>query len=139
MAVIRRGRPPRGWARKFLAELRKTANVSASARAAGVDRKTAYRRYESDATFAAEWVEAMDESTDALEAEARRRGLEGWLEPVFQKGEHVGEIRKYDSGLLALLLRAHRPERFRESYDVAKHTGSAPAGGGDAGDPAGPR
>jgi hypothetical protein len=39
-------------------------------------------------------------------------------EPVFQRGELVGHVRRYDSRLLEMLLRARDPARFRESVQV---------------------
>jgi hypothetical protein len=59
---------------------------------------------------------------DALEAEARRRALEGWEEPVFFGGVVCGHVQKYDSTLLLLLLKAHRPGKFGDHARV-EHSG----------------
>jgi len=95
----RRTRRP-DWRPIFLATIRATANVRLAASAAGVDRSTPYRRAERDPAFAAAWAEASDDAIDTLEGEARRRALAG------------------SDALLMFLLRAHRPQRFRESLDV---------------------
>jgi hypothetical protein len=56
-----------------------------------------------------------------LEFEARRRAVDGWLEPVFHKGEVIGHIHRYSDGLLLRLLAAHLPKRFgRERVRTAK-------------------
>jgi len=110
----------------FLDHLRKTANISESARVAVVARRTIYEWRDADPVFAAAWDDAIDEATDALEAEARRRAIEGDEEYVVSMGQLVrdpktGEYlttRKRSDGLMTLLLKAHRPERFRERYDV---------------------
>jgi hypothetical protein len=99
---------------KFLKELAKRANVSDAARAAGVGRSTAYEWYEADQGFARRWDEAVEHAVDELEREAWRRAAEGFDEPVYQKGELVGHVRRYSDQLMSVLLKAHRPEKFRE-------------------------
>jgi hypothetical protein len=81
----------------FLEHLAKTANVSASARAAGFDRSTAYAHRQADPEFAAQWDDALEQSLDDLEGEARRRAYEGVAEPVVSMGRVV-EVVDADSG-----------------------------------------
>ncbi|MHC5536960.1 hypothetical protein ACYOEI_01645 [Singulisphaera rosea] len=57
---------------------------------------------------------------DTLESEARRRALDGVEKPVFYRGQKCGAIREYSDALLMFLMKAARPERFRESYDAHK-------------------
>ena len=76
--------------------------------------------------FAAQWREALEEGTDLLEAEARRRAVTGVDKPVFYKGEVVGSITKYSDRLLMFLLRAHDP-KFRDGGKV-KQTGATDVG-----------
>ena len=112
--------------KRFLEEFRKTANATAAAAFAGIPRSTAYDQRHRDPIFAAEWTEAEEEAADTLEAEAQRRAVEGVLEPVFYLGQEVGHIRKYSDRLLELLLKGHKPTKFRENLS-AEITG---AGGG---------
>ena len=77
--------------------------------------------------FAAQWDEALEEGTDLLDAEARRRAVTGIDKPVYYKGEVVGSITKYSDRLLMFLLRAHRPQVFRDGGKV-KHTGATDVG-----------
>lgn len=116
----RPGKPPKGWRVRFLAALADTGNARDSARAAGVDRATAYRHREKDEGFADAWEAALQDATDSLEMEARRRAVEGVEEPVFHKGERVGSVRRYSDTLLIFLLKAHRPEKYRDNFDLGK-------------------
>lgn len=107
----------------FLEILRETANVTESAAAAGVSRTCAYEHRDNDPGFAAEWDSALDEATDKLEREARRRAIDGWEEPVFHQGKECGRVRKYSDRMLEILLKAHRPEKFKERAEI-RHTHS---------------
>jgi len=106
----------------FLKALSDTGNVSAAARAARASRSRAYQLKAADPEFAAEWADALEAAIDALDAEARRRALDGVEIPHFHQGRVAGTVRKYSDSLLMFLLRAHRPDRYRER----------PAGGSEA-------
>jgi len=67
---------------------------------AGVDRRAPYQRARRDPAFASAWAAAQEASIDLLEAEARRRAMTS------------------SDALLMFLLKAHRPERYRERVDV---------------------
>ena len=47
-----------------------------------------------------------------------RRALEGGEEPVFYQGKIVGSVRKYSDTLLMFMLKARRPERYRDRVGV---------------------
>lgn len=122
----RRGirRRPEGEALRgvFLEQLRTTANVSEAARAAGIDRKTAYNWRHCDTRFCDQWKQALEDATDALEAEARRRAVDGYDEPVIHGGRVICDTegrpltrKRYSDGLLRMLLRAHRPAHYANS------------------------
>lgn len=110
---------------KFLAELAKSCNVSASCRVAGIGRQTAYDWREKDEAFALAWDGAEQEAVDRLEQEAWRRAVDGFEEPVFHQGEEVARVRKYSDKLIEILLKGHRPERFVDRIK-AEHTGTIP-------------
>ena len=97
---------------EFLTHLRETANVSASAKHAGIARAAVYIRRKEDSEFSEAWDEAIEEAVDALEAEARRRAMEGEEREVYYQGECCGTIRHYPDQLLILLLKAHRPQKY---------------------------
>lgn len=97
----------------FLNVLRATCNVSDAARTAGIGRTTAYE-WRSEPAFAQAWDDAEDEAKDALEREAWRRGVEGCDKPIVYKGKVTGKFKEYSDRMLELLLKAHRPEKYRE-------------------------
>jgi hypothetical protein len=107
---------------QFLAVVAKTANVSEACRRINMSRTGVHNARNAHPEFAAAWDEALEVATDALAREARRRAIEGWNEPVFHQGRKCGVIRRYSDRMLELLLKAHRPEKFRERLDM-NHSG----------------
>jgi hypothetical protein len=99
---------------EFIEQLRRCGNVSEAARLIGVPRPTVYDQRERDEEFASAWTDAIAEAMDGLEAEARRRAVDGYEQEVFYGGKRCGTVRKYSDGLLTFLLRAHRPDLFQE-------------------------
>lgn len=108
---------------RFLETLRATANVTKSAAAINVSRNAVYVLRAADEAFAAEWDDAVEEATDTLETEARRRALDGWDEPVFWQGEICGVVRKYSDRLLETMLRANRAKYRASSVEVTGANG----------------
>jgi hypothetical protein len=87
----------------FLASLAKTCQIARSARAAKVDRSTVYLWRKSDPEFAKAWDLALEQAADMLEDVAVQRATRS--------------ANPSDS-LLTLLLKAHKPEKYRERTDV---------------------
>lgn len=104
----------------FLASLSKCGNVGDACRAGGVGRSTAYEWRHRSKAFSAAWDSALDEAADVLEAEVRRRGVTGVLQPVFHKGEIVGRVRKYSDVLLIFLLKSVKPERYDDAVRLRR-------------------
>jgi hypothetical protein len=75
------------WISPFLEQLTATGNVSLSASTAGIATSTAYTLKRHDADFAAAWDQALEDAADTLEAEARRRAVQGVQEPVVYQGQ----------------------------------------------------
>lgn len=121
----------------FLESFRQHGNVSIAAAAAGVDRRQHYRWLKDDATYAELFADALDEAGDYLEAEARRRAVEGLVRYKFNKdGTPVchpdayatnpenghfepSEFRPYferefSDTLLIFLLKGARPEKYAD-------------------------
>ena len=90
----------REWFPRFLAMLRNTANVRAACEAAKITRETAYDNRKSNPSFAARWDTAIEEACDSLEATA-------WL-----------RAKRNSDTLMIFLLKAHRPDKYRETYNV---------------------
>lgn len=110
------------WQNKFIKHLSEKANVSAACRKAGISRQYAYQIRDEDGVFKKAWDEALIIATEALEYEARRRAEEGVLDPIYYKDSQVGAVRKYSDTLLIFLLKAHRPETYRDNSHV-EHSG----------------
>ena len=98
----------------FLSKLTECGNVTRACRAANVARSTVNRRRQVDPEFAAKWMEALDEAGDDLELEARRRAVEGVERSIIRNGEVVATVREYSDRLLAILLKAAKPEKYGE-------------------------
>jgi hypothetical protein len=92
--------PDTSWHARFLELLATSCNVTLSARGAGVERMTAYRHYELFPDFARAWDDAKDAAVEVLEAEAWQRA------------------RKQSDTLMIFLLKAHKPEKYREQFDL---------------------
>lgn len=111
------------WVDKFITTLGQVGNVSLACHAVGISRTTAYKARNRYSSFADQWNEAIAEAADILEGEARRRAVDGVEKPIYYKGVLVDTVREYSDGLLTLLLKAHKPERFRERRQI-EHTGA---------------
>lgn len=113
-----------GARQRFLASLATGASISAAAKAAGVARQTPYKWRSDDKEFEERWVSSLETGTDALEDEARRRAHDGVKRPVYHGGKRVGYVQEHSDQLMMFLLRARRPEKYRERFE---HSG--PDGG----------
>jgi len=101
--------------RDFLAAYAECGNIRVAAERANIDRKTHNYWLAHDPNYAAAFEESKEQAADLLEQEAWRRAVEGVKEPVYQKGQLVGEVTKYSDTLLMFLLKGVRPEKFREN------------------------
>lgn len=98
---------------QFLAALRSNGTVFSACQAAGIGRTAAYEWRAADESFRAAWDEALEDATDQLEHEAVRRATDG------------------SDTLLIFLLKANRPEKYRDNTNVtmkATHEHSGPNG-----------
>lgn len=101
---------------RFLELLRQRPNIAAAAEDVGISRRTAYKAYHQDPDFAQAWEEALNAGLDDAEEALYERGVKGWLEPVYYKGEEVGSVRKFSDTCLIRFLQAHRPNLYAEKY-----------------------
>ena len=102
---------------RFLDEFRQCGNITAAVRTVGLARGSVYRWCKADQQFAEAFADAMEEAIELLEWEARRRAMGEVQLPVYHDGEVVGHMPRYSDALLMFLLRAHRPEKYRERYE----------------------
>jgi len=102
----------------FLEALSESCNVSKACDKAELGRSTAYDWRASDAGFAADWDRALEIGIGALEDEAHRRAFEGNDRPIVHLGKVTGTFKEYSDTLTIFLLKAHRPEKYRERSDI---------------------
>lgn len=102
----------------FFAELKRTGQITQAAFNAGIDRSYAYKRRDNNPEFAKRWDEALDAFADTLEAEARRRAVEGTDKGVWHQGVLVGTEKQYSDSLLALMLKAKRRREYGDTSKV---------------------
>ena len=89
------------WRWKFLDYLSRSSCVNEACLAAGVNRRRVYRHRERFPKFRKAWDEALVIATEALEAEARLR--------AFDRSDPASAT------LMIFLLKAHKPDKYRES------------------------
>lgn len=105
------------WIPLFLSALTEGMSVGDAARAAGIHYTLAFRRRKTDKAFDAAWMEATKISTKLLEREAARRAYHGVERPVYHKGIECGRIRHYSDVLMIFLLKARKPEMYRDQHE----------------------
>jgi len=95
----------------FLKALAKTGCLEDACRATGVGRRTVYRHQDDDPQFAEHVRLALRMAATPLELTAWQRAVEG-VEQPFACGGEVHVRRRYDSGLLRLLLQGSNPKKY---------------------------
>lgn len=103
----------------FLASYRITGKVQRSAALAGVSCRAIQKWRQEFPEFEEEFRESHIAWVEHLKTEIYRRAVEGWDEPVYQKGELVGTVRKFDSKLLMYLTSQADPS-FRTIQPAAQ-------------------
>lgn len=126
MTPKKKANPPADWRERFLTALRREGVVSYAARSAKVSRQHVYLVREAEKEFAAAWDDAIEEATDGMEREAIRRATKGVKrhKRYFFFGEEIAHdvITEYSDSLLMFMLKANRPEKYRERYDHSIHS-----------------
>ncbi len=100
----------------FLKAYAEAGTISAAAKAARITRRLHFK-WMKEPEYAEKFCEAQEMAHDKLEQEARRRAVEGWTEPIFYEGVHVGDKPKYSDQLLTLLLKGALPDKYRDRYE----------------------
>ena len=106
------------WGPAFLTALSETGSVRKATAAAGIAYNTPYTHSKKHPDFDTLWQTALDVAADKLEEEARRRAVEGVEEPVYQGGQLVGHKTVYSDTLLAMLLKAAKPDKYKDRSSV---------------------
>jgi hypothetical protein len=104
---------------RYLKTVGQVGTLTAGCRAARCSPHTVYAWREHDLAFAMAEAEARTAFADAVEEEAIRRAWHGIKRPIYQGGKLVGYETVYSDNLLLQLLRAHKPEKYRENVQLA--------------------
>ena len=103
---------------RFLAGLMETCSITRSAKAANITRMLAYDWRDADPEFRLAWEKALEKGSDVLEDEATRRAHQGVQRTIYYQGVKIGVEREYSDTLMCLLLKAHKPDRFKDRQDL---------------------
>lgn len=114
----------------FLRVLAETANVKLAANSAGYRNMAAINRaVANDSAFAEAYREAAAAAAEFIEAEAIRRAVQGTRKAVYYKGEIIDYEVTYSDTLLAILLKAAKPDKYadrsRHQSDINVRVGVA--------------
>ena len=120
MAVDALDAKKRAWLDAFRAH----GMVSKACEATGCPRSSVYVWRQRDEEFALAWADIEEATTERMEREAYRRAVEGVVDKIHvnSAGEVVGEEIKYSDTLLIFMLKARRPEKYRDNIKV-EHAG----------------
>jgi hypothetical protein len=109
-----------GWKRVFIGALAKIPNITYACRTAHVTTPTAYARREKDPQFRADWEVALNAGIERLEQASYERATEGvprgvWMKTKSGRIKRVETVREYSDTLAIFLLKAHKPDKYRET------------------------
>jgi hypothetical protein len=120
--VLRRRRTD-GWSpdvqRRFIEALAETGLVESAAEAVDMSVQSAYRlrRAPGGEGFARAWRAAIDHAVDRLIDMTMQRAIEGEELPYYDRdGVRLGSRRRYNDRMAMFLMRAYRPDRFRDAH-----------------------
>jgi hypothetical protein len=104
--------------RRFLDAFAHCGTCTGAAKLSGVDDRRHRQWLEESEQYRKDFQVAKDRAADTLEAEARRRACEGYDDPIFFQGMQVGSVKRYSDLLMIFLLKAARPDTFRDYHSV---------------------
>lgn len=115
---------------RFLRAFAISGIIMHGCKAAGVSRGAVVVWRRDSEWFSMLYELAIEEAADRIEAEAIRRAVDGYDEPVLYQGmptyvidpvtgeERQMTVRKYSDQLMSLVLRGARPSKYRENHKV---------------------
>lgn len=101
----------------FLEAFRQCGTISRAAKAIGISRDTVLNWRKQDAEFEDQFINADSDIADELETHAIERATIGVRKTIFFRGTGVGETFEKSDTLLMFLLRARRPELYRDKCE----------------------
>jgi hypothetical protein len=109
----------------FLAAFAECGNIKLAAKLAECDRSMHYHWLE-DPDYERAFAAAKAEACDSLEAEARRRAMDGTERRIYHRGVQLDTIREYSDTLLIFLMKGAMPDKYRDNWK-GEITGLTPA------------
>lgn len=98
----------------FLAAYSECGTTKRAAEITGLQRWAHYQWLKTDPEYKKAFAEAKRMACQSLEAEAIRRAVDGWDEPVFYEGVQTAVKRKYSDTLLIFMLKGANPKKYAE-------------------------
>lgn len=98
----------------LLAAISTTGNLTLSCSRLNINRLSVYHHMRDDENFRKEVHAAQSLGVMGWEDEAARRAFEGYERPIYQQGLWVGSERMYSDTLALALLKAAKPEKYKD-------------------------
>jgi len=102
----------------FLNALLKTGLRSKAADMSGISRQSHYLWLKTDDEYAMAYEKVRQMLIDTMEDAAYERAVNGIDRKIWFKGEEVGTQKEYSDTLLALLLKANMPEKYKDKSET---------------------
>ena len=113
----------------FLEAYAVAGKITTAAENAGVSRQSHYRWMAGDEAYRKRFRSLRYAVCQRIEDELVDRLINGWLEPVYQGGVHVGDKRKFDNAGAIAYLDRHDPDfqrGKRQNVDVTSNGETLP-------------
>src|SRR4030095_9043088 len=102
----------------FLEAYARAGTAMGAAKLSGVDDRNHYAWLQKSEQYRAQFAIAKERAAQVLEAEARRRACDGYDDPIYYNGVQVGHVRRYSDLLMIFLLKAAKPDVYRDYHSV---------------------
>lgn len=103
---------------KWLNEFVLCGSITDTCKKRGISRQTYYDWMKNDEVFSRIFKqEVRPMVTSLLEDEAYRRAVKGINKGIYYKGQKIAIEKEYSDSLLALLLRANAPDKYKQVID----------------------
>lgn len=116
--------PYPSWGDFYLERLRAHGMENTAAAEAGTTTRAVRKLCTDNSDFALAVEDALESSTDLLEAEARRRAVEGIDKGIYYQGDLVATEKQYSDSLLHAFLKAKRRREFGDKAELSGPGGS---------------
>lgn len=100
----------------FLRAIELLGSVITAAELAGIEPGQHYE-WLKDKTYREAFQKHRDRYCEVVEAEAHRRAIVGWDEPVYQNGSMVGTVHKHSDPILALVMKGTMRAKYSERVE----------------------